>query len=425
MKKILEQILASLAKRIIVKYKPKVIGITGSIGKTSTKEAIFAVLQKHFRARQTDKNYNNEIGLPLTIIGVETGGRSLFKWLGIVLKAMRLLIVKDYSYPEVLILEMGADKPGDIDYLVNIAPCDIGVVTKVAPVHIEFFGTIEKIANEKRQIVAHIGKDGFAILNGDDELVRGMEKNLKAQVLTFGYNENLSVRAIDLEYQSEAGDLTGAKFKVLAGGSAVPVFLPRVIGQHQTYSALAATAVGVALGLNLVEISEGLRNYMAPKGRMNLIEGIHNALIIDDTYNSSPDAAMAAVKSVANLKIGQVNRRLAVLGDMLELGEISESAHEELGATVAENGYNILIAVGQFRASLAKGAKQKGMENVFEFENSVQAGEVLKTMVEENDIILVKGSQGARMEKVVKNIMAKPGEATDLLVRQSGKWLKQ
>lgn len=425
MRKIIEKILFILARMIIKKYQPKIIGITGSIGKTSTKEAAFSVLQSHFRVRQTDKNYNNEIGLPLTIIGAASGGRSLIGWMKVVMKAFSLLLMEDKTYPEVLILEMGADKPGDIEYLTTIAPCDIGVVTKVAPVHIEFFGSVEKIAAEKRKIVSHLNKDGIAILNFDDETVLGMAKGLKSSVLSFGYTENADVHAVDLERQGSVDDLPGVKFKLLYDGSAVPVFLPRVLGQHQTYAALAAAAIGIAMKLNLIDIANGLQSYIAPKGRMNLVPGINNSLIVDDTYNSSPEAAMAAVKAIAELNLDNATRKVAIMGDMLELGDITDQAHYDLGRTVAESKFDILVAVGINRLATIRGAQEAGMENFLDFENSIIAAEKMKELIVGHEVILVKGSQGSRMERVVKSLMREPERAKELLVRQSDEWLKK
>ena len=153
MRHLLFKILKCLSQKILKKYRPLVIGITGSVGKTSTKEAIFAVLRGKFKVRENQKNYNNEIGVPLTIIGTETGGQSIFKWLKIFFKAWILIFKKDPNYPEMLVLEMGADKAGDIEYLTKMAPCDIGVVTAVSEVHLEFFGSLEKIIVEKQKIM--------------------------------------------------------------------------------------------------------------------------------------------------------------------------------------------------------------------------------------------------------------------------------
>ncbi len=417
MKKYLEKLLAYFARKIIKKYKPKIIGITGSMGKTSAKEAVYAVLESKFNVRKNIKNYNNEIGVPLTIIGVETGGRSPIQWGIIFSKALELIFGLDKNYPEVLVLEMGADKPGDIEYLINNFPVDIGVVTKIGPTHLEAFKTVENIAKEKQKIVTYLDKDKTAILNCDDDLVREMHKKIKAKILFFGHGEESNIRSVDLAYQGDGLDLAGIKFKIAYGGSTVPVLLPGVVGAHQINSALVGASVGVALGMNLIEIADGLKNYEAPKGRMKLIKG-KNTLIIDDTYNSSPRAATAAVETLAQLQIGQVLRKVAILGDMLELGDYTEEAHKKLGIKVAEKGIDVLLCVGANSQFIAEGAKSKGFaeEKIKTFSDSNILANEINSIIKDNDLILVKGSRGMHMELVVKSLMLEPEKAQELLV---------
>ncbi|MFH0987898.1 MAG: Mur ligase family protein, partial [Parcubacteria group bacterium] len=202
MKRAIQKILAMLARRIVRKYKPRIVGITGSVGKTSAREACFSVLNSKFHCRRNVKNYNNELGVPLTIIGAESGGKNIFRWLSVVFQAWRLIIAKDKNYPEVLVLEMGADKPGDIEYLLSIAPLDAAVVTKVGPTHLEFFDSVENVAREKSQIIAGLPASAFVALNYDDPLIRKMENKTKSRVIFFGQDEKATVRSIDLEGQS-------------------------------------------------------------------------------------------------------------------------------------------------------------------------------------------------------------------------------
>ena len=422
MKERLEKLLAYFAKKIIAKYQPKVVGITGSMGKTSAKEAVFSVLKTKFNVRKNIKNYNNELGVPLTIIGTESGGRSPLGWLKVFGTAIWLLIIKRKKYPEVLVLEMGADKPGDIGYLVNIVPCDVGVVTKVGPAHLEAFKTVANIAKEKRKIVTHLAEKGKAVLNWDDPLVKSMADKVKAEVISFGYNEEADVRSQDMSQHGEGLDLAGIKFKIDSKGSVVPIFLPGVVGAHQINSALIGAAVGVAMGMNLIEVSEGLKDYKTPKGRMSLIRGDRDTLIIDDTYNSSPRAAKAALDALAKLNIEQVERKVAVLGDMLELGDYTEEAHRELGKSVAEAGIDYLILVGKYREETARGAVEGGLTEVIKFEDSLKARQEINDLMKSKDLILVKGSQGSRMERLVKTLMAEPEKAEELLVRQDSSW---
>lgn len=419
----MEMILAFLAREIVKKYNPKIVGITGSIGKTSAKEAIFCVLHDHFRVRQNIKNYNNELGVPLTIIGSESGGASPVAWLKIIAKAVNLLFSTQKDYPEILVLEMGADKPGDIAYLVKIAPCFVGVLTKISPSHLEAFKTIEAVAREKQKIITHLGKNGFAVLNFDDERVEACAENTKAQVISYGFGE-AAVRALDLTEINEQKELVGLKFKIQHNGHAVPAFMPGVIGAHGLYAGLAATGVGLAFGLNLIEISEGLKKYKAPKGRMSVIAGVKDSLIIDDTYNSSPDAAMAALDTLKKVNIAGIKRKVAILGDMLELGNLTEDAHRNLGKKAVESGAVLIVAVGNYRKLIADGAYSVGLpeSQIVQFENSILAGQAMNDLLQSGDIALVKGSQGARMERVVKSIMRNPEQAENLLVRQGSDW---
>ncbi|HLC69565.1 MAG TPA: UDP-N-acetylmuramoyl-tripeptide--D-alanyl-D-alanine ligase [Patescibacteria group bacterium] len=426
MKSILLKILRFLSKRIIRKYNPDVVGITGSIGKTSTKEAAAVVLGSRFRVRKSPKNYNNEIGVPLAIIGFEkTPGKSLAGWLVVLWRGLSLLLKKDKDYPEVLVLEMGADKPGDIKYLVGIAPCKIGVLTYIAHAHTEFFKTIKKIAEEKRVILTHLGSDGTAIVNFDNPESMQSAKGIKAEVVTFGFQTGADLQATDVNIiRGENGWPTGLNFKVLYKGSIVPVFLPGIVAEHLVSSALAAMAVGITMGINLVEAAESIRSLEPLAGHMRLMAGIKHTLLIDDTYNSSPEPTKSALKTLSQVDIPPGAERYAVLADMLELGPETMNAHREVGFRVGELGVDYLITVGEASKETARAAKEAGLNNhdVASFNDAESAGKFLQEKMKEGDVVLIKGSQGMRMEKVVKEVMAEPERAKDLLVRQSGEW---
>lgn len=427
LKTILQSLLGWLAKKILKKYKPDVVGVTGSVGKTTAKEAVAAVLASRFTARASVKNYNNEIGLPLTIIGADkSAGKSWLGWARILLAAARLLLARDKNYPEVLVLEMGADKPGDIEYLTDIAPCKVGVLTFISHAHTEFFKTIKKIAQEKRMIISHLRQDGFAVLNFDNELVMQSAATTKAEIVTYGFKDGADLQAtgVIILKDDRAGWPTGLNFKVLYKGSVVPVFLDGVISKSAIYAALSGLAVGTVFGVNLVDGAQALSKVEWPAGRMRLIAGIKNILIIDDTYNSSPDAAKIALEALAQVEIKSGNERWAALGDMLELGTETENAHRELGFKVAELGIDNLITVGEAAKHIAQSAKEAGLDEhrITSFANSREAGRFLQGKLKSGDVVLAKGSQGARMEKIVKELMAQPLEATELLCRQGKEW---
>jgi UDP-N-acetylmuramoyl-tripeptide--D-alanyl-D-alanine ligase len=423
-KKIVQRVLAILAKAIMAKYKPDVIGVTGSFGKTSSKDAIYTVLSHKFRVRRNIKNYNNEIGLPLTIIGASSGGRSVIGWLVAFSRALLLLLWRDKSYPEMLVLEMAVDRPGDMKYLTNLAPCKVGVVTGVGPVHIEFFKTVDRIAKEKSVMVSQVDKNGWAILNCDNDHVCDMAELAKSRVITYGIDkDDADIRATDIKISASEGEqISGISFKLSHKGNSVPIFLPNILGRHMVYAALSAISVGIIHGMNLVDIAHALRSFRAPRGRMNLIDGIKYTHIIDDTYNSGPDAAIAALKLLGELPAS--GKKIAVLGDMLELGDHSEDSHRSVGEQVANSQVDYLITVGQESKMIVREAQKQGMDadDCFSFSDVETAGRFVQDKIEQGDFVLVKGSQGMRMERVVKEIMAQPMQANELLVRQDKVW---
>lgn len=424
MKSIIQKILFVLARAVLKKYKPEVVGITGSMGKTSTKEAVFAVLSSKFRVRQNLKNYNNELGVPLSILGVPSGKKSVLKWLGVIFHGLKLWIGRDENYPQILVLEMGADHPGDIKYLTELAPCKIGVVTGIGPAHLEFFESIEKIIKEKRIVVSHLRPDGFAVLNRDDEKVFEMREKTRAKILTYGFFADAEVRAQEDGMIGEGVGISGMNFKLSYAGAVVPIFLPGVLGHQHIYAALAGAAVGIIYGMNLVEIAESFKKYQAPRGRMNLIPGIKNTLLIDDTYNASPIPVEAALGVLRSIKLPmEDDKKFAVLGDMLELGSFSEEGHKQVGRAAA-GGVDYLVTVGERSRDIARAAKEAGMseDKISNFPTPEEAGLFVQGKMKQGDVVLAKGSQGMRMEKVVKELMAEPMRACELLVRQDASW---
>jgi len=424
MKKILQFILKTMAQLVLARYRPEVIGITGSVGKTSTKEAVYAVLKGKFNIRRSLKNYNNELGLPLTILGADSPGKSIWGWLEVLGHFLKLLIIKDKDYPSVLILEMGIDRPGDMKYLTSIVKPKIGLVTGVGSSHLEFFAKPENIQKEKRVLVASLKKDSLAILNYDNELTREMSGVVICQVLTYGLAEGADIMAQEINFNfrslKSTADLLGVSFKLNYRGAIVPVFLPHVIGYPPIYAALAASAVALHYSINLVEIAQALSDFRLPAGRLNLISGRKNTKIIDDTYNSSPDSCLAALAILAEVKVPQ-GQKIAVLGDMLELGSASDDGHRQVGQKAAES-VDLLVAVGTNGKIIGAEAEKHGLKDVIYKDNSLEAAQSILDIISEGDLILVKGSQGARMEKVVKVLMAEPEKAQELLVRQDNKW---
>ncbi|MDP3993727.1 MAG: UDP-N-acetylmuramoyl-tripeptide--D-alanyl-D-alanine ligase [bacterium] len=414
-KNILKTVLRWLSILILWKYQPLIIAITGSVGKTAAKEAVFAVASIKARTRKSYGNYNNEIGVPLTIIGCISPGRKFFAWLWIFAKGVFIFLFPA-KYPKILVVEMGADRPGDIEYLTSFVKPAVSVVTAVGPSHLENFSKMDHIILEKSNLV-RVLRGGTAVLNYDDPAVRQMAAKHKGKTTFYGLDSRADIAASDIIYKPQ-----GIIFKARYSGNTVPIELTGVLGEPSVYAALAAAACGIVLGLNLVEIGRALGIYRTLPGRLRLLSGIKSTTIIDDTYNSSPASAIAALEILSLLP---AQRRIAILGDMAELGEATEQGHREVGRAVAERKIDIFVVVGpksKFSGDEARLAGYAGGQ-ILEFENSDEARIPVQNLIRPGDMILVKGSQAARMEKIVKEIMAEPERAGKLLCRQSGTWL--
>lgn len=441
-----------LARIYLYWYKPIIIAITGNVGKTSTKEAITTVLSSIKRVRSGKGNLNNEFGVPLTIIGdwsddyYETGNSAFF-WLKVIavstwrlikgvslIKRVRYLFSKKRyltlypeltSYPEILVLEYGADKPGDIYKLCNKFKPHISVVTAIGeiPVHVEFFQTPAALAKEKSELTKCLNGNDYVVLNYDDQVVLDMKENTKARMMSFGFGEQATVKILNFDFRSDnAGRPIGVSFKLHYGSANnfVPVKIDGSLGKSQAYAAAAASAVGVIFKMNLVDISEALSDYRGPKGRLKILKGIKNSTIIDDTYNASPSSTHLALET---LQQARPVRRVAILGDMLELGEYTELAHRAIG-DFAGSFADMLICVGLRSKFIAdSAANQMSKDNIFHFDTAIEALSKIDPLIKEGDLVLVKGSQGIRMEKIVEEIMAEPESKKELLVRQGKKWV--
>ena len=414
------------AGKILKKYQPKIIAITGSVGKTSTKDAIFSALADSFYVRKSEKSFNSQIGVPLTILGCQNGWNNPFIWLQNLIKGFILIAAKSH-YPEWLVLEVGTDEPGGIKKMSEWLKPDIMVITRFGktPVHIEFFESVDDLIEEDGALIDSLKRRGILILNSDDEDVRAFKNKSSNKTITYGTEGGSDVFASNYRVlygiDKKGKFPTGIQFKVEWSGNSAPVVLMGVLGAHHIYPALAAVAVGISQGLDITQISKSLRSHASPLGRMKIIKGIKNSIVIDDSYNSSPVALEEALKTLQMIE--GARRKIAVLGDMLELGEHSVSAHKEAGA-IASRSCHLLAVVGPRSRDIAEGALQNGMreKDVLQFETSREAGAYLENFISEKDIILVKGSQSMRMEKVVEEIMDNPEAKEKLLVRQEKEW---
>lgn len=428
--KILKLILKWLAKLTIWRFQPKVIAITGSAGKTSSKEAVYAVLKNHYRVRKSEGNLNNELGVPLIIIGQwrdkelklisreQPAGKKIIQktifWLKVMIFGLlRLVFLKKQLYPQVLILEYAADRPGDIKYLLEIAQPSIGIITAIGeiPVHIEFFSGPEAVIREKSKIIECLPTNGFAILNFDNDIVMAVKERTRGRIITFGFSGGADVRIFNFETRSEENISAGSgqvkpfgiSFKLEYGGSIVPVIIKNVFGRAQGYAAAIAACVGLIFDLNLVEISEALSaNYQPAKGRMNLLRGIKGTYVIDDTYNASPISMQEALETIRDLS---AKRKIVVLGDMLELGKYSIEAHEGVGELAAKI-IDVLVTVGPRGKFIAEAAKSAGLakDKILNFDVVAEAGLAVQNLIKKDDLILIKASRAMGLDKIVEEI---------------------
>ncbi len=430
MKSILKNIISSIiqyeAILILKKYKPKIIAVTGNVGKTSAKDAIFSVMSSSFYIRKSEKSFNSDIGIPLTILGCNNAWSNPVLWIKNIIIGLFPIVFR-VDYPDWLVLEVGADRPGDIKKITKWLKPDMVVVTAFAkvPVHIEFFENRDQVIREKRYLVESLKRDGLLIINGDDEDSLRMKESVKCKTLIYGTDSisDLIATNINIQYLDN-GLIDGMSFKVNHKDDSVPVVIKGSLGVQNIYSSLSAIAVGFSQGVNLVKSGEALLNHESPKGRMKIIKGIKETVIIDDTYNSSPVAVKSALMTLGEVKTS--GKKVAVLGDMLELGKYSSEEHYEVGSLVGKVA-NVLITVGIRSRKIAEGALSSGMDekNIFQYESSLDAGKFLQEIILKNDVILIKGSQSMRMEKAVLEIMAEPHKSKDLLVRQEEEWLQK
>lgn len=401
--KILRLKLRWLARLTISRYRPGIIGVTGSVGKTSAKLAIAAVLGTERKVRFAGGNFNNELGLPLTIIGPWEKVGGIFFWIKVLFSGTWRLIFKSSDYPEILVLEYAIDRPGDMSYLLSIAEPNVAVVTAIGeiPVHVEFFAGPEEVAAEKGKIVESLPAGGAAILNYDDEIVMAIKERTKAETTTFGFEEGADIRIVNFKNKITDGRPDGISFRLDYKGQPLQVDIPGAFGRAQAYAAASAAAVGLIFGVNFLNISEALRRYKPASHRMELMQGVRGSLIIDDSYNASPLSVQAALHALKDLP---GKRKIAVLGDMLEIGKYTIQAHEKVGQ-IAGKIADVLVAVGPRAKFIAEGMRKTGVRKVvMEFDTWEDAREPVQELIKRDDLVLVKASRAVKLDKIVEII---------------------
>lgn len=415
--------LALLARAIIRKYQPKIVMVTGSVGKTTTKDAVAATLSNRFFIRASEKSYNSEFGVPLTIIGAKNPWENASAWYGVFQYALGLIMLPNH-YPKLLVLEVGADRPGDLEKILRIATPDAVVVTRLpdVPVHVEAYASPQAVRDEEFTPANALTGGDELIICADDPHAILMSERLPAHITTFGFAPNADVRITDPRFFRD-GKLFGMEASIQMNGTREQIRVEGTLGRPQLLAPAAAFATAHALGLSVKEILEGLRTYLPPPGRGRVLRGVNGSLIIDETYNASPAAVEEALAALA--LIPNMTRRIAVLGDMLELGRYSMAEHERVGSRAAEEA-DLVFSVGIraraiHDAALASG---KDADHACAFATSEAAAEALVSLVREGDVVLVKGSQGIRMERIVEKLLADPADRSKL-VRQEKEWKKR
>jgi UDP-N-acetylmuramoyl-tripeptide--D-alanyl-D-alanine ligase len=372
--------------------------------------------------RKSHKSFNSEIGLPLTILDLPNAWNNHLKWLENIFRGLfYACFLKDY--PEYLVLEIGSDRPGDIDKVSKWLPVHIAVLTRMpqTPVHVEFFKDGHAVNEEDKKILKALQKNAIIITNADDSEMNDVVGRYPAFThMTFGVEHDVTVRARDI-----SSTLTGIQFSVISNGETLPLATSGVAGTHHVYPFLAALAVIRALSLDMLIAVQALMMHTTPKGRMKIIPGKNDTTIIDDTYNSSPVAVEEALKALKALEIPieTTGKKIAVLGDMLELGPYTEREHQNIGKMIPGIA-DTFLTVGHRSEDSAKSAIAEGMDAncVHTFQDGESALEYLEKHIQSGDIILIKGSQGMRMERIVKGLMANPDKASEILVRQEKEW---
>jgi len=425
LKSIIVAIITLEAKIVLKKYKPTIVVVTGSVGKTSMKDAVADVLSRQFFIRKSIKSYNSETGVPLTVLGCDNPWNSHVLWMKVIVEGFLLIFTKNH-YPNILVLEVGADKPGDVKGMMDWITPDVVVVTKLPsiPVHVEAYASPDATREEEFSPAHALTSEGTLIYSKDDAFADKLAKGVSTNVVTYGFSDQAEVRG---EYKGlvyEGNAPKGFTADIMRGEQKECVTVVGAAGKHQLYPALGAYAVGLVFDILPGVICDAIKKYNPPQGRMRLHEGIKNTLLIDDSYNASPVAMIAALDTISEIDV--VGEKIVVLGDMLELGTFSIDEHVHIGRYAAKKA-DFLITVGLRAKGIAEGANKARMakKRMVHFNTSEEAAVFLKDKVQDGDLVLVKGSQGVRMERITETLLRDKDRAEELLVRQDTEWKKR
>jgi UDP-N-acetylmuramoyl-tripeptide--D-alanyl-D-alanine ligase len=412
-KKRLIEIFGRQTRKILAKHDPTIIAVAGSVGKTTTKNAIATVLSEGFRVQFQSGNYNTPISIPFIFIGREMPSLyNPFSWFWAWLKGHRVL-KKNYPY-DIVVVELGTDAPGDIEQFRKLLHPKITVITAVAEEHMEFFKTLEAVAKEE---LAVAGYSEQLVVNSDDIKEEYLERYIASdkQVHSYGFKHS--------EYKiSSQPNEKGYEIDIDLGGGQKVVTETTVIAEHNLKAVAAAVAVADLMGMEHEAIKKGVNKIKALPGRMQILKGINNSIIVDDTYNSSPIAVEAALKTIYGIN---ANQRIAVLGMMNELGDYSKEAHERVGNYCNPKKLDLVVTIGQdANEFLADSASRRGCK-VIPAKSPFEAAQIVQNHLKDQALILIKGSQnGVFAEEAVKMLLAEFKDANKL-VRQNSFWIKK
>ena len=412
--------LGLFARAVLHRYRPRIVMVSGSVGKTSTKDAVAAALSARFFVRKSEKSFNSEFGVPFTILGVRNPWGSPFAWARVIKSALVLLFLPN-RYPNLLVLEVGADRPGDLARILRIATPDAVVITRLpeVPVHVEAYLSPEAVREEEFSPAYALAASAPLIIPIDDPYAQDCSKRTPARCISYGATGSASVRVSGIDFYEAGGKIAGMQAEVSVDGEQGGVVVVKgSVGRTQLLPAAAAVATASAFGISLTEALKALEAYEPPPGRGRIFAGKNGSTIIDDSYNASPAAVEEALGTLKSFP--HAGRRIAVLGDMLELGRYSVTEHERIG-TLAGESTDVVITVGIRARAFTIASKDA---EVLQFDNSRAAAAALPELVHEGDVVLVKGSQSVRTERIVQALLADPADAARL-VRQEKQWKRK
>jgi UDP-N-acetylmuramoyl-tripeptide--D-alanyl-D-alanine ligase len=366
--------LGGIAKNHRSNYTLPVVAVTGSVGKTTTKDMVAGILSQRGQVLKTQENYNNEIGVPLTALELNASHSAA-------------------------VFELAMRGPGEIAYLTRIVQPTIGVITNIGVTHLERLGTLEAIAAAKAELLQEMGPESVSVLNADEGISRSLQRSAKGGVVTFGFGEGADVRAVEVSGDAAAG----LSFRLVTqkGDSNIALSLP---GRHQVLNALAATAAALEAGANLDDVRAGLREVTPGKHRMHVVEARRGFKVLDDCYNASPASMLAAFDVLADMP---AKRRMAVLGEMKELGPRAPEFHREVGKAAAEKGVSFIVAVGDLAEFLREGAVGIiGEQSALVASSLREAADLILGQAQQGDAVLVKGSRAVGLEEVVERLIS-------------------